>query len=191
MNNNKIVGIVIFKGDDVVDKFVDASWVNFLVRSSVITGIVDSCRDIVRGITNGSGVTCVNFDGISDEVPYLVNVVCYCCKKTDGLASVIMTKNYKHKRIIIELAHKIVYEPGEYDLEELVKRYEDPASVDKIVKVQNELDKTIETMHLAIEKVLERGENIEILVQKTDELNESSRIFVNNAKKLNSCCNIL
>jgi hypothetical protein len=187
---NKVIGIVIFKGDEVVNRFVDVSWVNFLIRGYVFNGIVDKCREIIRRIDAGK-VVCVDFDGISDEVPYLVDVVCCCYKNSDGLASVIMIKNYKHKRIIIELAYKLINEPRDADLEEIARRYEDPTSVDKIAKVQDELDRTVETMQLAIEKVLERGENIEVLLKKTDELNESTKIFVNDAKKLNSCCNIL
>ena len=187
---NKIVGIVLFKGDEVVDKFVDASWTSFLVRGSVVNGIVDNCRNIIRRVTTGQ-VVCVNFDSMSDEVPYLADVVCYCYKRSDGLASIIMTKNYKHKRIMIELAFKLIHQPEDTNLEAIVTQYEDPVSVDKIAKVQDELDKTVETMQLAIEKVLERGENIEVLVKKSDELNESAKIFVNDAKRLNSCCNIL
>jgi len=187
---NEIVGIIIFKHDNVANKFVDASWANFLVRGAVINGIVDKCLDIVKRVEIGK-VVCVNFDSVSNEVPYLTDVICCCYKNRDGLASVIMTKNYKHMRIIIELTYKLINDLGNHDLDTIARQYADPASVDKIVKVQDELDKTIETMHVAIEKVLERGENIEDLVKKTDELNESTRIFVNDAKKLNSCCNIL
>ena len=189
---NQIIGIILFKDNEVTNKYIDVSWVNFFVRSSVIDGIVNNSREIVNRIRdNDTGkVVCVNFDTLSSEVPFLSDVVCYCYADTSGYASTIMTKNYKHGRVIVELTQKLHSSPWE-NLEDITKQYEDPASIDKIAKLQDELDKTIEIMHINIGKVFERGENIKVLEQKTHELSISTKIFVDDARKLNSCCAIL
>jgi vesicle-associated membrane protein 7 len=51
------------------------------------------------------------------------------------------------------------------------------ASSDKIRQVQLELDKAKDVMAQNIEKVLERGEQIDLLVHKTDALNQASFQF--------------
>ena len=188
---NKVVGIVIFKYGDVVNKFIDVSWVNFIVRGSVENGIINTCRDITRRVGVGESVS-VNFDTVSDEVEYLSDVICYCCKNQYGMASMVLTKGYKYGRIIVELAYKLI---NKYDmdnnLEKIVREYENPSSVDNIVRVQEELEKTREILNMTIDKLLERGGNIEDLVDKTGELELNSKIFFNRAKRLNSCCTIL
>lgn len=100
-------------------------------------------------------------------------------------------------------------------MEKVCKSYEDPRKSDNILKIQNQLDETKDIMiqvrfrfcevvffclskscpfHQNIESILARGESIQDLVDKTDDLESSSKVFFNNADKLNSCwgrCNIL
>jgi len=188
---NKIIGIIIFKDLSVINKFVDVSWANFWIQTMVTNGIIDTCKDIVQRV-NACKITCINFDDMSKEIEYMSDVVCYCYKNQNGLSSIILTKNYKHKRIMTELTYKLINEFGtDTDLAELAKQYEDPISIDKIAKARNEIDKTMDVLHLTIEKVLERGDNIEALVIKTDELSASSDLFFKRSKQLNSCCIIL
>ncbi|KAJ3206838.1 Vesicle-associated membrane protein [Dinochytrium kinnereticum] len=52
----------------------------------------------------------------------------------------------------------------------------DPAS-DRLRQVQGEIDQVKDVMVSNIEKVLERGERIDILVDKTDNLNQASFAF--------------
>jgi len=74
------------------------------------------------------------------------------------------------------------------------KSYEDPRKSDNILKIQNQLDETKDVMIQNIESILARGETIQELVDKTDDLEMSSKVFFQNADKLNSCwgrCTIL
>ncbi|KAH3762774.1 synaptobrevin-like YKT6 [Pelomyxa schiedti] len=76
-------------------------------------------------------------------------------------------------------------------LTELLARYQDPARADPISKVERDLEETKSVMIKNIDQLLERGDSLERLVEKSDDLSFQSRAFMINAKKMNSCCNIL
>jgi len=95
-------------------------------------------------------------------------------------------------------------------LKEYIVKYQDPAQADSIMKIQKELDETKITLHKTIESVLERGEKIDNLVQKSDNLSAQSKMFYTQvchfsndgakrrcmltcwqAKKQNSCCVVM
>jgi len=54
---------------------------------------------------------------------------------------------------------------------------QDPHQADNILKIQKELDETKIVLHKTIESVLERGEKIDDLVQKSDGLSSQSKMF--------------
>ncbi|KAI5298563.1 palmitoyltransferase [Ascosphaera atra] len=70
-------------------------------------------------------------------------------------------------------------------------KYQDPGQADSIMKIQKELDETKIVLHKTIESVLERGENIDRLVEKSDGLSAQSKMFYIQAKKQNSCCVVM
>jgi len=77
------------------------------------------------------------------------------------------------------------------ELKDYLAKFQDPSQADSIMKVQRELDETKIVLHKTIESVLERGEKIDTLVQKSDGLSAQSRMFYGQAKKQNSCCVIM
>lgn len=77
------------------------------------------------------------------------------------------------------------------ELETYIKKYQDPSQADSIMKVQQELDETKIVLHKTIEGVLQRGEKLDSLVDKSEALSNSSRMFYKQAKKTNSCCVIM
>lgn len=72
-----------------------------------------------------------------------------------------------------------------------LNKYQDPSQADSIMKVQQELDETKIVLHKTIENVLQRGEKLDSLVDKSEALSSSSRMFYKQAKKTNSCCIIM
>ena len=58
------------------------------------------------------------------------------------------------------------------------------------MKVQTELEETKVVLHKAIDSVLQRGERLDDLVEKSDQLSSSSKMFYKQARKTNSCCNV-
>ncbi|KAJ6817377.1 VAMP-like protein YKT61 isoform X2 [Iris pallida] len=83
-----------------------------------------------------------------------------------------------------------VTEPWSY-LNEALTKYQDPAEADKLLKIQRDLDETKIILHKTIESVLERGENLNALVEKSNDLSGASQIFYRQARRTNQCCTIL
>ncbi|KAL2857253.1 Longin-like domain-containing protein [Aspergillus pseudoustus] len=72
-----------------------------------------------------------------------------------------------------------------------ITQYQDPQNVGSILKIQRELDETKVVLHKTIESVLERGEKLDDLVQKSEGLSSQSKMFYTSAKKQNSCCIVM
>ena len=64
-------------------------------------------------------------------------------------------------------------------------------AMDKVARIQSELDSTREIMHQNIEQVLKRGERLDDLLAKTEELDMQTKMFVKTARKANRrCCSL-
>ncbi len=74
--------------------------------------------------------------------------------------------------------------------EQALAKYQDPSQADKLLKVQKELDETKVILHQTIDSVLQRGEKLDNLVDKSTDLSMASQIFYKQAKKQNQCCTI-
>ena len=70
----------------------------------------------------------------------------------------------------------------------LLGSYQNANEVDKLTKIQNELEQTKVVMHRTIEEALQRGVKIDGLVAKSQDLSGSSKMFFKTAKKQNQCC---
>lgn len=70
----------------------------------------------------------------------------------------------------------------------LLKKYQTPAEVDAIMKIQADVDETQAIMVKNIDQLLERHEKLEDLAAKSDDLSLQSKTFMKQSKKMNSCC---
>lgn len=138
------------------------------------------------------------------------NYIGHTYARSEGLACVIIADKEYPVRPAYTLINKILEEylqlhPSKefanidattpalkYDqLETYLKKYQDPSQADSIMRVQQELDETKIVLHKTIESVLQRGEKLDTLVDKSEALSSSSRMFYKQAKKTNSCCVIM
>jgi len=126
--------------------------------------------------------------------------------RTEGVAGIIISDKEYPALVAHQLLSKIVDEflskhprseysgspaPGSLafpELREYATKYQDPQQADSIMKIQRELDETKIVLHKTIESVLERGEKIDKLVEKSNDLSTQSKMFYSQAKKQNSCC---
>lgn len=76
------------------------------------------------------------------------------------------------------------------ECEKYLQDYQNPREADAMTKVQAELDETKIVLHNTIETVLERGEKLDDLVEKSEGLTLQSKAFYKTAKKTNSCCSV-
>ena len=58
-----------------------------------------------------------------------------------------------------------------------IVQYQDPAQADTMTKIEKELDETKQVLVKNIELVMERGEKLDSLVAKSEDINASSKLF--------------
>nr|GAT45734.1 SNARE protein [Mycena chlorophos] len=75
------------------------------------------------------------------------------------------------------------------ELATYLSRYQDPRQADALMRVQAELDETKIVLHKTIESVLERGERLDTLVDRSSALSAQSKMFYKTSQK--SCCIIM
>ena len=71
-----------------------------------------------------------------------------------------------------------------------IEDWQDPSKKDSLMKLQNELNDVTDIMRQNINELLKREENLESLMQKSNDLSATSVSFYKQAKKTNSCCNL-
>jgi len=77
-------------------------------------------------------------------------------------------------------------------LKKKIYECQDPSKIDVMSQIEHDTEETRNIMVKSIEDLLQNGEKIEELVQKSDDLATTSKLFFKKSKKLNRwCCQIL
>ena len=137
------------------------------------------------------------------DLEYVVHVY----MRGDGLCGCLTCDNEYPPRVAFTILGKLLDDFDQYEpkwkrevrneaitwpaLEDYILRYQDPANADQITRIQRNLDETKEVLHQTIDSVLQRGEKLEDLVDKSSELSSQSKLFYKQAKKVNSCCAVV
>ncbi|ORY95780.1 Longin-like domain-containing protein [Syncephalastrum racemosum] len=121
-----------------------------------------------------------------------------------GVTGVIFSDKEYPMRVAFGLLNKILDEflvkfPAETwkpnlpypELEDYLKKYQDPKQADTIMRVQDELNETTAILQKTIDSVLQRGEKLDSLVDRSEALSSQSKMFYKTAKKTNSCCVVM
>jgi len=128
--------------------------------------------------------------------------VAHSYSREDGLVIVAITlRDYPItvvRRLLAAAAQK--YPDGRWMLDrvdnkkpcleytELIKRYQDPIQADPIKRVQAKIEEVKASALITMDKLLARGDTIEVLVARSDDLSASSKKFYDHSDDLNSCC---
>jgi len=132
---------------------------------------------------------------------------CHAYGRTEGVCGVIVTDHEYPGLVAHQLLSKIVDEfltkhpvatfRGSNtkvpfpELKEYIVKYQDPQQANSIMKIQKELDETKIILHKTIETVLERGESMNVLLERSDRLKGTSLAFKTAATRQNSCCIVM
>ncbi|CAO0794183.1 unnamed protein product [Mucor circinelloides] len=134
------------------------------------------------------------------------NNVAHVYAHPQGVAGMIISDKDYPSRVAFSLLNKIMDEflvkfpvdvwkkadTLEYpELLGYLQKYQDPQQADTIMKVQKELDETTAILHKTIDSVLQRGEKLDSLVDRSEALSSQSKMFYKTAKKTNSCCVVM
>ncbi|KAG2773923.1 hypothetical protein PC129_g10982 [Phytophthora cactorum] len=132
---------------------------------------------------------------------------CHVYVRRDGLSGIVVCDQEYPPRVAFALLNKLMDEfdkstggswktqsgsPQEFAaLTTALAEYQDPSKADKISAIQKELDETTAVLSKTIDNVLERGEKLDDLVSKSQDLSSQSKVFYKQAKKTNSCCVVM
>lgn len=131
--------------------------------------------------------------------------LCHVYVRSDNLAGVIISDHEYPQRVCFTLLNKVLSDfaeqvapsqwPGATEkevnflgLDALLAKYQDPTKADSMTKIETDLEETKVIMHDTIQAVLARGEKLDDLVAKSDELGLQSKAFYKTARKTNQCC---
>jgi len=175
----------------------DLSTFSYWSRGTIGEHLNFACRTVCQRTGPGQRQT-VEQKG---DNPFLVHVYV----RSDGLSATVVADKEYPQRVAFSFINKIFsdfekkagegwkridtdQEGSQAWLQSILNEFQDPKTADKLLKIQDTLDDIKEIMHKNIEEVLKRGETIDGLVAKSQDLSESSKIFYKQAKKQNQCC---
>ncbi|KAJ2491376.1 palmitoyltransferase [Coemansia sp. RSA 2050] len=131
----------------------------------------------------------------------------YAYRSLPNLCAIVITDREYPSRVALGLAAKMIDEytkvhdgrfidsaqgkAGFAVLKEFIGKYQDPKQADSIMKLQQELDETKVVLHNTMESLLERGEKLDALIERSNQLSSQSKMFYKTAKKTNSCCIVM
>jgi len=73
----------------------------------------------------------------------------------------------------------------------LLVQFQDPSQADQLTRIMQDLEQTKLVLHETIEAALERGQKIDDLIVKSNDLSGSSKMFYKTARKQNQCCSYM
>ena len=129
----------------------------------------------------------------------------------DGIAATALTDNEYPERAAYTLLNNLILEfrdqfqsSGILDrditqdtplkfpqMEVFLRDWQNPHEADKLLKIEKELQEVQEIVHKNLSDLLKRGEAMEDLMDKSEELNKVSVDFYKKAKKTNRCCDVV
>jgi synaptobrevin family protein YKT6 len=71
---------------------------------------------------------------------------------------------------------------------EALEKFQNPKEADKVLKIQQTVEEIKTIMHRNIDDILKRGETLDALMEKSNDLSATSVDFFKTAKKQNQCC---
>lgn len=157
-------------------EFQSSSFFLNYLGQSVIKEFKQKAAELEQGIHS--------IDKVNGHFAYLV-------KTSNRWAAFVVDEPLKEQQCF-RLANA-AFEP-EQSLKEILNSPENFAQDQKIKRLQDDLEELKAIMLRNIEAVISRGEKIDQLVQKTEELEATSFRFKRSAEDLNSCfpwCNIM
>jgi len=141
----------------------------------------------VHKIQRGNGLTCV----VTTDHEYPPRVAFKIC---DVVLKRIQSQ-FRNKHLLQSMfvsSHTDYTLQKEFDgmLREVLEEYQDPTKVDKLLAARKEIEDAKVQMHVTLDKLLQVGEKLDTLIERSDDLSDSAKQFYIKSKSTN-CCAIL
>ena len=176
----KIYSLLLFdNNNNIISKAFELTSFSYFQRNSIKEFIVFFCNMIINNIDYNQ----------NNRIEHNEFVI-YCLKTVNNFCCLICNNEYPSQPAYLTLYNIIHKQSTTNELEKLIIKIQDPLETNKIFKIQNNLNETKEILYNTIDSLLERGEKLENLVEKSNILSSQSKMFYSVAKKHNSCCYI-
>ena len=148
-------------------------------------------EDLFRFI---SGSICNRLDeDISDKqsAPFHVvqdgDFLAHFCFQGGGVVTIAITDKSYPADVVRRLIADITKGYSHNGLRDLLKKYQDP-NEDKVHKISCQLEDTKKVVYENIDKLFARGEKLEELVAKTEQLSQETKTFFRRARSTRNRC---
>lgn len=175
------IGVFKKQGEDAVliKSAADLSSFNFFQRNSVDDFLKFTSKMVVSRLDVGLRTS------IKEK-----NYFCHAFVGSDLTAVVVVSDEEYPPKVAHTITLKILEEFPQCNLEAYLAKFQDPKEADSIMRLQAELDETKIILHSTIANLLKRGEKLDDLVAKSEDLSSQSKLFYKTAKKTTRCCEI-
>jgi len=180
----------------ILSKALELSSFGFFQRGSMEEVCLFVSRNVVERLSSGSRVSIQHKE-----------YICHAHETSNGVAAAVVADSEYPQHVAFSLiresvelasafADQITSATGDTNinipgLAELLTKYQDPTEADKVLKIQKSLDETKGIIIQSIDSLLERGEKLDDLVQRSNDLSFQSKAFAKKAEEFNSCCTLL
>lgn len=77
------------------------------------------------------------------------------------------------------------------ELDQLIQKFQDPKEADKLLKIESDLDEIQNMLTKTMSDLLDRGESLDDLMKKSEDISSTAYIFYDKSKEANKkCCSI-
>ncbi|GAA34330.2 synaptobrevin homolog YKT6 [Clonorchis sinensis] len=160
----------------------------FMVFTGKLVG--EKTERCQRGLVKEQGT----FFIIVINLGYIVEYICHVFVRHDNLCGVLIADQEYPQRVAQTLLTKATEDfAAEYPsntwammaeesaackkIDEYLQRYQNPVEADGLMRLHNELDETKVILHNTLESLLARGEKLDDLVQRSEDLSVQSKMF--------------
>lgn len=175
------IGVFKKKGEDatLIDSASDLSTFGFFQRNSADDFLKFTSKMVISRLEVGTR------SSIKEK-----NYFCHAFVRADNTAVVVVSDEEYPPRVAHTIAMKILEEFPQCKLQVMLTKFQDPKEADSMMRLQAELDETKIILHSTIANLLKRGEKLDDLVAKSEDLSSQSKLFYKTAKKTTRCCEI-
>ncbi|GAB5366435.1 hypothetical protein AAMO2058_001143400 [Amorphochlora amoebiformis] len=196
----KILAIAVMRsveGKDPINlaRVEDLYCFSYFTRSTIREHLTFALRTVAQRTKPGFRQTV----GLKD-----IEYVCHVHVRSNGLSGIVVTDEEYPVRVAFSLITDILNkfskevpkwveitsdQPGAPKFMDVaIEKFQNPKEADKVLKIQQTVDEIKTIMHKNIDDILKRGETLDALMDKSNDLSATSVAFFKTAKKQNQCC---
>lgn len=188
----KLYALLLFHNYNIVKTFYDLSDINFFYRPSATKIIETVVIELIKNKDDNRYYAINEKIKNLEQFEFQIFMFGKNNNEKDKYHYIVISDNDYPHRIgfnLINIIKDLSFDNSQINT--LWNDYRNPKNIDKILKIQNEIDETKIIMLQSIEQVMKRGESIEDIIKKTESLVIESKILQEKTEKMNRCCVIL